>query len=452
MKIAIIHCSFIYRGGGERIVFEQIDYLRSKGHTVVCFAPVVDKKICFPDIIDKYNIKTFFPQLPDWFPLRHAILMLLSCIFIPFFSFKFRKFDAIVGENQPGAWIAFVVCRILRKEYIVYLNHPNRILYPRANEDWAAVSDFYFLNQLFKFFHSILVFLDRISINSAKERLVNGYFIGREIEKIYGSSWKACPSGAHFVEEGHNMAIKTEPRFFEQIGELLLGGSLRGVSYLKSDSDKKHFNSFLLKAEEYFDVRQKNYADSFCINGFNLDGLYILYTGRHQPWKRIDWLIESYSMLSSELQANVKLVIPGPFTPHTFELIDLVKKLNLENRVLFVGEISQKQLEALYLNASVYGFASEKEDFGIVVIEAMGYGLPVVAWNVGGPTDTVVSGVTGYLIDRYDRKEFSNKLELLLRDSELRMTLGDAGKARVKKLFTWKQHIEVLETAIYSSV
>ena len=121
MKIALLHCSFIYTGGGERIVLEQIEHLRKDGHDVVCYAPVLDKKKCFPDIIDSYGVKTFLPQLPEWVPFRFGLLLLLTCLFAPFFIFSFRSVDLFIGENQPGIWLAFVFSKILRKPYIAYL-------------------------------------------------------------------------------------------------------------------------------------------------------------------------------------------------------------------------------------------------------------------------------------------------------------------------------------------
>ncbi len=53
LKIAVFHCGFVYSGGGERIVLEEVLGLRRLGHEVVCFAPTVDRELCFPDFIDR---------------------------------------------------------------------------------------------------------------------------------------------------------------------------------------------------------------------------------------------------------------------------------------------------------------------------------------------------------------------------------------------------------------
>ena len=58
LKIAVFHCGFVYSGGGERIVLEEVLGLRRLGHEVVCFAPTLDRELCFPDFIDQVEAWT----------------------------------------------------------------------------------------------------------------------------------------------------------------------------------------------------------------------------------------------------------------------------------------------------------------------------------------------------------------------------------------------------------
>jgi glycosyltransferase involved in cell wall biosynthesis len=460
MRITIIHCSFIYTGGGERIILEQIKYLRALGYDVECYAPIYDPRQCFPDIIQQYDIKTFLPQLPSWFPLRHALVLLCTCLFIPLFFFKFFKTDVFLGENQPGAWLAFVLSRILRKPYVVFLNHPNRILYPRPHEDWASVTDFRFLSVLFAYIRPVIAFLDTKSILGATRRLVNGYFIGREIEDIYRCSWTACPSGSPVIGDylersispvkNHLYTYSTSPYFKYGVSHKFSfrydpGFIGMECDYLNDFLGKRLHSQFALSTHHY---GYTSHRDRSHINDFNLDNTYILYTGRHQPWKRIDWLIQIFAEVRAHSSTDVYLVIRGPFTPHTNVLRRLACELSIADRVVFIDENGQNDLFKLYKNAAIYAFPSEREDFGIVVIEAMGQGLPVVAWNVGGPTDSVVNEETGYLVEPYNRDAYAQKLVYLLENEHVREIMGRAGIARVKKLFSWERHIAVLEKAL----
>ena len=115
-KIAIFHCGFIYTGGGERIVLEEISGLRKRGYEVDCFVPTYDSTLSYPDIIDDFGIKTFLPQLPKSIPLRFATQMVISCVVAPFLAFRFKKYDIFLGANQPGAYMAWVISNLLGKQ------------------------------------------------------------------------------------------------------------------------------------------------------------------------------------------------------------------------------------------------------------------------------------------------------------------------------------------------
>ena len=106
-RIAVFHCGFTYSGGGERIVIEEVIGLRRRGYDVECYAPTVNASRCYPDLIGEVRVKTFLPQLPRWFPFREAVQMAATSLLMPLYAWRFRGVDAIVGCNQPSAWIAW---------------------------------------------------------------------------------------------------------------------------------------------------------------------------------------------------------------------------------------------------------------------------------------------------------------------------------------------------------
>jgi len=395
-KIAIFHCGFIYTGGGERIVLEEISEFKKRGYDISCFVPNFDPKLSYPDIISSYNIKTFLPQFPKGFPLRFATQMVLSCFLAPFFVFKFRNVDIFIGANQPGAYMAWVIAGILRKPYFVYLSQPNRVLYPRDNEDWQNVKDYYFLNKIInKIFRKVTIFLDKKSITGAKNLFINGSFVAKEIVRIYKPrSWIDCPGGARLLSS----------------------------SVLKID----------------------RYEGKIKVNGHSPQKPYVLYTSRHEPWKRFDWAIEVMSNVI-EKYPNVRLVIPGAKTAVTKKLAKLAKDLGILDRVIITGPITQKALWKLYENAAVYIFTSPKEDLGIVVEEAQAAGVPVVAWNAGGPTVTVKNNITGYLCKPYDKKEMAKRIVYLLKNPKVRRKMGSNAWEHIKNNYSWKKHVDIIE-------
>src|SRR5205807_7234812 len=179
-RIAVFHCGFTYSGGGERIVLEQVLGLRRRGFEVECYAPTVDARNCYPDLIGMVGPKTFLPQLPAWVPLRDAMQMAASSVLVPLYAWRFRSFDAIVGANQPGTWIAWCVARLLRKPYVVYLNQPNRLVYPRPIDrqtGWQTKPDYHLLSAVIERIRPFVAWADWHSIRGAGELLVNGRYI-----------------------------------------------------------------------------------------------------------------------------------------------------------------------------------------------------------------------------------------------------------------------------------
>lgn len=387
-KITIFHCGFIYSGGGERIVLEEALGLKKRGYKVEVFAPTLDKKMCFPDLVNRVDVKTFLPNLFDKFPLKNATRMLSASLLAPFFAPLFTDTDVFIGANQPGAWIAFCVAKILNKPYIVYLNQPNRIVYPRPVDvefGWTTtVSDYQFLYKLFRLIKPLFRILDGISIQKSNAILVNGKYIGQVIENIYGNWVIDNPAGSYT----HPLSPRIQ--------------------------------------------RASKYA---------------LITNRHDPQKRFDYVISAMEKVVKEIP-NAKLLIPGPFTKHTHKLLKQVKNLKLEKNVMFLGKVTEGKLQSLYKNAWVYCYPSPEEDFGLGPIEAGGWGVPTVAWNHAGPTVTVEDGVTGFLAKPYDVNEYADKIIKLFKNKGIRNKMGKMAWKRTRDEFSWNKHIDILEEEI----
>jgi len=395
-KIAIFHCGFIYTGGGERIVLEEILGLRKRGYEVDCYVPTYDSTLSYPDIIEDFGIKTFLPQLPKSVPLRFATQMVASCILAPILAFRFNKYDIFLGANQPGAYMAWVISKILGKPYFVYLSQPNRVLYPRDHEDWQNVRDYYFLDKVInKIFRKPVEILDKRSITGSKELFINGKFVAKEINLIYKpKSWMDCPGGAH----PSSVRVLNLDRF---------NGKVR-------------------------------------IDGYLIDKPYILFTSRHEPWKKFDWAIEVTKKVVKKVP-QVKLVIPGAANALTPKLKKFAKEQGIAEKVIFTGKINQSSLWKLYQNAAVYIFTSPKEDLGIVVQEAQAAGVPVVAWDSGGPTVTVDNRKTGFLIKPYDKDKMAQKIIYLMERPLLRDRMGKDAWKHIKMHFSWEKHVDTLE-------
>ena len=399
-RVAVFHCGFTYSGGGERIVIEEVLGLRRRGYQVDCYAPTVDASRCYPDLLGEVDVHTFLPQLPRWFPFREAVQMAATSLLMPLYAWRFRGVDAIVGCNQPSAWIAWWAARLIDVPYAVYLNQPNRLVYPRnidRQTGWIANADYRLLAAIVLRATRFVAWADRRSVQEADQLLVNGKYIGDIIRGIYKRDAVDCPAGCHVVSSGYPIPMTS--RF---------GGGMT-------------------------------------INGYPIRRPYVLLTNRHYPQKRFDLAIRAM-VLVREKHPRAQLVIPGPSTAHTAELQALVKELGLGDAVIFLGAITEDELQRLYEGAAVYVYPAPEEDFGMGVIESMAKGVPVVAWNQAGPTVTVGEG-TGHLAEPLVVEDYAAGIMALLDDPEKNQATGERAFEWARR-FDWERHIDVLEHTI----
>jgi len=151
----------------------------------------------------------------------------------------------------------------------------------------------------------------------------------------------------------------------------------------------------------------------------------LLYVGRLEPIKGLETLLEAMGRIGGA----ARLYIIGgdsdePSSPHAARLRTRVAALGLDRRVRFLGAQPQRRLRYFYAAADATVMPSYYESFGMVALEAMACGSPVVASRVGGLTTTVKDGITGYLVPEGDAAALSERLELLLHDPETRARLG----------------------------
>jgi glycosyltransferase involved in cell wall biosynthesis len=112
-----------------------------------------------------------------------------------------------------------------------------------------------------------------------------------------------------------------------------------------------------------------------------------------------------------------------------------------------IGFLANEELQGRLARAAVVAVPSHREGFGVVCLEAMAHGRPVVASAVGGLRDLVVDGETGLLVPPRDRDALRTALERLLADSALRQRLGGAARERARTAFSWDSVTELILAA-----
>ena len=184
--------------------------------------------------------------------------------------------------------------------------------------------------------------------------------------------------------------------------------------------------------------------DKFSMNEIEED--YILTVNRIVPSKNLQFAIELVQKAKMS-KNNIKLVIAGVkqlgFEWYFEDLQKKIKKYNLEKNIEIRIDIQDDELIELYKKCMIFLYTPKEEHFGIAPIEAMSCGKPVMAFNTGGPKETIVNEETGYLLD--DNLDIWNeKLLLLLNNKEKRREMGNTARHRVVKKFSWNSFTEEL--------
>lgn len=176
------------------------------------------------------------------------------------------------------------------------------------------------------------------------------------------------------------------------------------------------------------------------LSRFNLQPSdYILHVGNMYKRKNIPALIHSFKLLKDESPNLLKLVLAGPSSANKdgndyYLIQDAIRTTGLQTEVILTGYLTDEELASMYANALMYVFPSVNEGFGIPVLEAFRYHIPVlVAGNTCLPE---VGGDAVLTFNPFDIKDISAKMKLVLENKELRKELIAKGQKRLEN-FSW---------------
>ncbi len=186
--------------------------------------------------------------------------------------------------------------------------------------------------------------------------------------------------------------------------ELISYGVTVPIKVLPTGIDVENFQKPLT-----FSLREKYSIPS--------DHKIVLYAGRIAKEKNVDFLLESFALLRSSIK-KVTLVMAGN-GPEVQETLHRAHRLGISENVILTGYVKRDMLVEYYRQADVFAFASVTETQGLVVLEALAAGLPVVAVGKEGVKDVLKNGVGCILLDEVELVSFTKALERVLKDRTL---------------------------------
>lgn len=172
------------------------------------------------------------------------------------------------------------------------------------------------------------------------------------------------------------------------------------------------------------------HPESYCHDG------YILSVGRFlDPRKNIRMLFEAYACLCQKMRNVPKLMLAGLAGPSDEDMA-LASRLGIEKYVEVQQNVSEIDLGKIYRNASIFVLSSDEEGLGVVILEAMASGIPVISTRCGGPEMAVIEGRNGFLTAVGDSHAMVEKMIELLSDPSLRKRMGEEGRRLAMERFS----------------
>ncbi|MEK8127534.1 glycosyltransferase family 4 protein [Paenibacillus filicis] len=170
----------------------------------------------------------------------------------------------------------------------------------------------------------------------------------------------------------------------------------------------------------------------------------ILYVGRLIPIKGVHHLLAAMPEIIARVPDATLLVVGSAFygsrrvTPYMRRLRTMAK--GFRSNVRFIPYVSHQEVDEWFRLGDVLAVPSARhEAFGLVNVEAMSAGVPVVATRSGGMPEIVLEGITGFTVDPADTvRELADRISVLLLDHERARAFGESGTQRIRECFTWE--------------
>jgi len=180
---------------------------------------------------------------------------------------------------------------------------------------------------------------------------------------------------------------------------------------------------------------------------YNLTDKKVLFSvSRLVKRKGFDQVIKALPEIIKKIPNTVYLLAGDG--PDKSRLTNLVKKYNLQDRVIFTGRVKESELGQFYAAADLFTMPNRElkngdiEGFGIVYLEAAACAKPVIGGNSGGARDAVKDNETGLLVNPIKTREVAQAIVRILSDNKLGNRLGQAGRRRVEQEYNWPKTIE----------
>ncbi|MGC4376312.1 N-acetyl-alpha-D-glucosaminyl L-malate synthase BshA [Fictibacillus sp. Mic-4] len=284
--------------------------------------------------------------------------------------------------------------------------------------------------------------LDLIHVHYAIPHAVCAYLA----KQMVGDSLKIVTTlhGTDITVLGYDPSLSGMIRFGIENSDVVtsVSNSLKEEtkSLLSTDKDILPVYNFI-DERVYYRRKQSSLREVY---GISPDEKVIVHISNFRAVKRVPDVIRSFKIINSTLPSKLLLIGNGP---ELSVCCGLVRELGLEGDVLFLGK--QDNIAELYSISDLKLLLSEKESFGLVALEAMSCGVPVIGTKIGGIPEVIVDKETGYLVEVGNIEETANQAIQLLQDPEKHRNFSENAIRHVRKTFHSEKIVSEYESIYY---
>lgn len=163
---------------------------------------------------------------------------------------------------------------------------------------------------------------------------------------------------------------------------------------------------------------------------------YVLCVGRlDDPRKNIGLVLDAFALIPEDVRSRLRLVMAGSAGPPN-SFWQRAEALGIRDRIEFNCLPSRDELAVLYQKASMFALPSDEEGLGVVLLEAMACGIPVVSTRSGGPDVLITDGEDGYLVPLDDAASLADRIARLSRNEGLNRMMGQRARATIEQRYS----------------
>ncbi len=400
LRIALFHNA---NGGGQkRAIYHLCRGLAAKGHTIDVFVPKTANEHYLPLSSLGLEVNVFDvspkPKTPN-----------LPVYLLEVYAAFFQKLSYLKKHNRLHQEIAAV---INAKKYDVVW----------VDKCFVASSPY-----IFRFLSApTLYYCHEPSREVFEERVPDGNYASRKsfLQKIYRNSYLFCGDFERWY-------LKRQERLNARHASRIVTNSRFTSEFIKQAFQKEALVNYLGVNTEVFRPL-----------GLKREHL-VLSVGHLWEGKRHELTIQAIGQIPKSKRPKFMIITDANWSSSRVPSLEsLAKSLDVDLEIKF--NVSDTELAERYNRAGVVVYAAYREPFGLVAIEAMACGAPVVGARDGGLTESILDGETGTLVDP-SAESFAHAIETLLSCSELRERMGKAGVQLIQDRWTWEMAVERFE-------